>query len=73
MKPWMLPIFAGALLAVSACGSNDTDRAVSGGAMGAGLGLVAGPVGAVVGGAAGATAGALTNEEQIDLGEPVWR
>ena len=29
--------------------------------------------GALVGGAAGAAAGALTDEDQIDLGKPVWR
>jgi hypothetical protein len=67
------------LAALSACGETKTDRALSGGAIGAGAGLVGGallgdPVtGAVIGGAAGAGAGALTNKDQIDLGKPVWR
>jgi osmotically inducible lipoprotein OsmB len=54
-------------------------RALSGGAMSAAAGGVAGllldrPVaGALLGGAAGAAAGALTDEDQIDLGKPVWK
>ena len=71
MTRWILAALTA--LTLAGCGSNDTDRALSGGAMGAGIGLVAGPVGAVVGGAAGATAGALTSEDQVNLGEPVWR
>ena len=67
------------LLALGACGSSTGDRAVSGGAIGAGVGLVGGalvgaPVaGAVVGGVVGAGAGALTNQDQINLGKPIWR
>jgi osmotically inducible lipoprotein OsmB len=73
---------AGALalaLALGACGETRTDRALSGGAIGAGAGAVGGallgdPVtGAVLGGAAGAAGGALTDKDQIDLGKPVWR
>jgi len=69
--------FAGLLLA--ACGTTKEDRAISGGAIGAGAGGVAGaltgnPVaGALIGGAGGAAAGALTNPNQIDLGKPVWK
>ncbi len=62
------------LLAVSACGDTTGQRAVSGGAIGAGAGalgsvvLGANPVaGAVIGGAAGAATGALTNKDQINL------
>jgi len=67
------------LLVLSACGTSTQDRALSGGAMGAAAGGVGGllfdhPVaGALVGGAAGAAAGALTDEDQIDLGKPIWR
>jgi osmotically inducible lipoprotein OsmB len=67
------------LLVLSACGTSTQDRAISGGAMGAAAGGVAGllldrPVaGALLGGAAGAAAGALTDEDQIDLGKPVWK
>jgi osmotically inducible lipoprotein OsmB len=68
-----------ALLVLSACGTSTQDRAISGGAMGAAAGGVTGllldrPVaGALLGGAAGAAAGALTDEDQIDLGKPVWK
>lgn len=67
------------LLALGACGSSTSDRALSGGGIGAGAGLVGGalvgaPVqGALIGGAVGAGAGALTDKEQIDLGKPFWR
>ena len=68
--------FAGAL---AACGETTTDRALSGGAIGAGAGALGGAVfgdspltGAAIGGAAGAATGALTDEDDIDLGEPVW-
>jgi hypothetical protein len=71
--------FAGALLfALAACGSSTSDRALSGGAIGAGAGAVGGallgsPVeGALLGGAVGAGAGALTDEDDIDLGDPIW-
>lgn len=68
-----------ALLGLAACGNTTGDRAISGGAIGAGAGAVGGllvgsPVtGAVIGGAAGAAAGALTDEDDIDLGKPIWR
>jgi osmotically inducible lipoprotein OsmB len=68
-----------AALGLSACGSSTSDRALSGGAIGAGVGAVGGVIvgapvaGAVIGGAAGAAAGALTDENQINLGKPVWR
>ena len=69
-------VLAGGL---AACGSSTSDRALSGGAIGAGVGAVGGalaghPVGgAVVGGAAGAATGAATNKHQIDLGKPIWK
>lgn len=67
-------------LLVAACGQTTTDRALSGGAIGAGVGAAGSAVtggspigGAVVGGAAGAAAGALTDDDDIDLGRPIWR
>jgi len=57
-------------LLTTACGNNPTDRALTGGAIGAGTGAVVGatvgnPIaGAVVGGAAGAVVGAATTPEQ---------
>jgi osmotically inducible lipoprotein OsmB len=68
-----------ALLALGACGSSTSDRAISGGGIGAGAGAIGGwllgapGTGALVGGAVGAGAGALTDEDQINLGKPVWR
>ena len=61
---------------VSACGDTPGQRALSGGAIGAGAGTVgavvldANPVaGALIGGAAGAVTGAVTTKKQIDLGD----
>jgi hypothetical protein len=69
-----------AVLALAACGTNPTDRAISGGAMGAGGGALLGGAtglgagtGALLGGAGGAAAGGLTKPSDIDLGKPVWR
>jgi hypothetical protein len=67
-------------LLLAACGATKEDRALSGGAIGAGVGagaagLTGGSMlgGAALGGAAGAAGGALTNQNQVDLGKPVWR
>jgi MFS superfamily sulfate permease-like transporter len=69
-----------AALALSACGESRTDRALSGGGIGAGAGAVGSAVlggnpvtGAVVGGAVGAAAGGLTDSDDVNLGRPVWR
>jgi hypothetical protein len=66
-------------LILAGCGSSTTDRAISGGgigaAAGAGTAAVAGgnPVtGGLLGGAAGAATGALTDEDDVNLGDPVW-
>lgn len=68
------------LTLLTACGVSASDRALSGGAIGAGVGAVTGAVvggnpvtGAVVGGAVGAATGGLTKQRDIDLGDPVWR
>ena len=65
-----------ALLVIAACGNTQNQRALSGGAIGAGAGAVgaalldANPVtGAIIGGAAGAVTGAVTNKKQIDMGD----
>ncbi len=69
-----------ALMLLSACGESTGDRAMSGGAIGAGAGDLGGAVlggdpvtGAIVGGAVGAAAGGLTKKKDIDLGKPVWK
>jgi hypothetical protein len=67
------------LLALGACGNSTSDRALSGGGIGAGVGLVGGALlgapiaGAAIGGAVGAGTGALTAPNQVDLGKPMWR
>ena len=68
-----------ALLALTACGNSTGDRALSGGAIGAGVGAVGGALvgapfgGALIGGAVGAGTGALTSSDQINLGRPIWQ
>jgi osmotically inducible lipoprotein OsmB len=66
-------------LALAGCGTSQNDRALSGGAIGAGAGGLAGAAvghpwaGAGWGGAGGAATGAYTNPNQVDLGRPAWR
>ena len=65
---------------LAACGTNRVDRAVTGGAIGATAGALGAAVtgrdvasGVIVGGAIGAAAGGLTDAEDVNLGEPVYR
>jgi len=64
---------------LAACGTTATDRAVSGGAIGAAGGAVIGAMtgsaatGALIGGAAGIAAGALSDPCKVNLGNPYWR
>jgi hypothetical protein len=58
------------LISLSACGTSNSDRALSGGAIGAGVGAVGTSViggnpltGAVLGGAVGAATGVLTKKK----------
>jgi len=68
-----------AALALSGCGTNPGDRAVSGGLIGAGAGAVIGAAtgnpaaGAAIGGVTGAVVGAATNPCDLDLGKPFWK
>ena len=80
MKPIQTILaIAAATTLLAACGDNTTDRAVSGGAIGAVAGGVIGSTmgvggaGAVLGGAAGAAAGGMTTPDQVNLGKPLWR
>ncbi|MFZ2030387.1 MAG: hypothetical protein WAU68_08785 [Vitreimonas sp.] len=78
LKTTLAGIFVAGML-LTACGTTTSDRALSGGLIGAGAGAAVGSLsgnagaGAVVGGVAGAAAGALTSPSQVDLGDPVWR
>lgn len=74
MKLYTLTLAAVTSLGLVACGSTNTERGLSGGAIGAGVGAagaaatggsVAG--GAILGGAVGAATGVLTDEDDIDL------
>ena len=66
-------------LAAAGCGTTRSDRALSGGLLGAGAGAAIGSVtgsaatGAVIGGVGGAAIGALTSPCDLDLGTPYWR
>jgi hypothetical protein len=73
-------VIVGMGLALTGCGYNRGDRAVSGGLLGAGGGAAIAAVtggaplaGALIGGAAGALGGAVTSGRAINLGRPVWR
>ena len=68
------------LAMLTACGTSTTDRALTGGAIGAGVGLLGSAAtdgnlaaGALIGGAVGAAAGGLTGPDDFDLGDPVYR
>ena len=68
-----------ATLVLSACGSSTGDRAASGAGIGAGTGAIVGAVtglsileGVLIGAAAGGLTGALTDDDVINLGDPIW-
>ena len=69
------PVMLLLILSVDGCGHDPGDRALSGGAIGAGAGVGAALLGApllpaiLVGGAVGAVTGAATSDKQIDLGK----
>lgn len=67
-----LVFVAAVALACAACGTTNSQRGLSGAALGAGIGLLGGPIGVAAGAAIGAGAGILTDEDDIYLGEPVW-
>ena len=63
---------------VASCGSSKTDRALSGGAIGAAASAAGAAllnenaaVGAAIGGAVGAAAGAAIDKDDVDLGDPI--
>lgn len=69
-------IIIGLCLGLAGCGYNPGERAVSGGAIGAGTGAIIGAgtggsasTGALIGGAIGAIGGAVTNPDAINLGD----
>ncbi len=79
-KPVKLITITALILSIAACGETQGDRALSGGAIGAGVGAVGSSIlggdpvsGAVVGGIVGAGTGAVTKKKDLDLGKPAWR
>lgn len=77
---WSLIVTGMILATVAACGSSTSDRALSGAGLGAAGGAAVSAVtggslvtGAILGGAVGAAAGGLTNEDDFDLGDPIWK
>lgn len=80
LKTYVTPTLAAlALLSLAACGNTAGERGLTGAGMGAAGGAALGAAtggsaasGAILGGAAGAAAGVLTDEDDIDVGEPVW-
>lgn len=79
LKKFAVGALMASALVLAGCGTNPTDRAVSGGLLGAGAGAAIGSVtgsagtGAVIGGVAGAAIGAATDPCDLDLGDPFWR
>ena len=79
----LIPCLIVTAAALTGCGTSDrpVDRSAGGAAVGAAggaaVGALFGGVGAVpdalIGAAAGGATGAVTNERQVDLGQPVWR
>jgi osmotically inducible lipoprotein OsmB len=73
-----LGLVLAASLALSSCGTTTSDRALSGGMLGAGTGAIIGSVagsagkGALIGGLGGLALGALTSPAVVNLGEPIW-
>ena len=72
-------VFLALTLLVSACGSSTGDRAASGAGIGAAAGAAVGAVtglsilqGVVIGAVAGGVIGGVTDQETIDLGDPIW-
>ena len=70
----------GLLLTLGACGSTIEERCLSGAGIGATAGAVVGAVtglsivqGVVIGAAAGGLTGVFTDEETVDLGDPIWK
>lgn len=68
-------VLASSLLGLAGCGDRPGERALTGGAIGAGAGAIIGGAtglgagtGALIGGGVGAATGAATNRNQLNLG-----
>lgn len=70
----------GLAVTLSACGSTTEDRTLSGAGIGAAAGTVVGAItgvglvqGALIGTVVGGGTGLLTDQSQVNLGDPLWR
>jgi osmotically inducible lipoprotein OsmB len=59
-------------VALSACGTTVSQRALSGAAIGAGAGVIAGPIGVGTGAVVGGAVAVVTPADKVNLGKPVW-
>jgi len=69
-------VFAIAAVALAGCGTSKVDRTASGAGTGALAGLAFGGVGAIpgalIGAGIGGATGAVTNKDQVYLGQAIW-
>jgi hypothetical protein len=77
---WMIAVVGLLSASISGCGTTKTERGLTGGAIGAGVGAAGAAItggsvggGAALGGAAGAATGIFTDEDDFNLGKPVWK
>ena len=79
MKRTLLFLACAGTIGLAGCGHNPTDRAVTGGAIGAAGGAAIGAMagnplaGAVIGGVGGAAVGGLTSPHDVNLGRPIYK
>lgn len=64
--------FSVAALLLTACGTTNSQRGLSGALIGAGVGLLGGPIGVGAGALIGAGTGILTDADDFNLGKPIW-
>lgn len=63
-------VVASLSLALGACGTTTSQRALGGAAIGAGA--IAGPIGVGTGAVIGGVVGVITPPEKVNLGKPIW-
>jgi osmotically inducible lipoprotein OsmB len=64
-------LLCGAVALLAGCGEDFADRTLSGAAIGAGTTAMLGP-GMLAGAVVGGTLGAVTQPDELLLGQPVW-
>ncbi len=71
---------AAVAMTVAACGTTPEERGISGGGIGVASGALVGAItgltileGALIGAGLGVAAGVLTDAEDFNLGEPIWK